>query len=112
MPRMSQPGADRAAEPLSRQMAPAAPRRLPPDEPAINAEIAHGIDPERCRDAEGCRQRAAERGPDRAAEVEADAVRRDRSMQVPLRHELRRNRLPCGRRQRSEGADQKREYEE
>src|SRR5580700_3900226 len=85
---------------------------MPPYQSAIDTKIARRIDPERRRDAEYGRERSSERRSDRAAEVEADAVRRDRGRQVLLGHELRRHRLPGGRRERPEGADQEREQEQ
>ena len=54
----------------------------------------------------------AERGPDRAAEVVADAVGRDRARQVLLRHETGQDRQPSGRVQRPRGAEQERRQQQ
>ena len=110
--RMAQPSADRAGEALGRQMARAAPRRMPPQQRAVDAEIGRRVDPERRRNAEGRREGAAERRPDGAADVEADAVHRDRDVQILLGHEQRRYRLPGRRREGRERAGEEREIEE
>ena len=54
---------------------------------AITREIGRREDPQRRRHAEMQDREAAERRPDRAAQVVGDAIGRDRAGQVRLRHE-------------------------
>ncbi|MHC2950829.1 hypothetical protein ACVIJX_007977 [Bradyrhizobium diazoefficiens] len=86
-------------------------RRAPPQERSDHGEIAQSIDPEGGRDAEPADDGATQRRPDGSADVDAYAVAGHGRGQVLPRDKLRDNRLPCGRGERSAGAEQKREQQ-
>src|SRR5262249_9492741 len=96
VPRVAETGTNGAVEPLDRQVLRSPLRRMPPQQSADHAEIADCVEPERRRDSHFGDHHAAQRRTDRAAAIDADAVRGHRLIQVLLGNELRNDRLPSG----------------
>ena len=84
-------------------------RRAPPHQDSDDAQRAQRIEPERRRQSQHADDDAGERRPDGAADVDADAVERDRRLQVLVRHQGGHDGLPRGRNQRGPRADEERE---
>src|SRR5262249_16159644 len=96
VPRVAETGTNGAVEPLDRQVLRSPLRRMPPQQSADHAEIADCIEPERRRDSHFGDNHAAQRRTDRATDIDADAVRCHRLIQVLLGNELRNDRLSSG----------------
>ena len=80
--------------------------RTPPLQRADDSQIAERINPERRSDAKGRGDDATQRGTDRAADIEADAVGGHGFRQVSPGNELRHDRLPSRGDQGGSRADQ------
>ena len=92
---------------------PAVLRRAPPQQRSRRSpRLDDGVDPERRDDAVGRNRHAAERGAERARNIDADAVGGDRRRQIVPGHQLRHDRLPGRHRQGAGGADQEREQQQ
>jgi hypothetical protein len=77
---MPKPGANGATELLDRQVPPPPLRWTPAKQHSHHAEIAHRIDPERYGKAESGKDHAAQGRADCSADIDADAVRCDRTL--------------------------------
>ncbi len=105
-------GANGAGEALGGQALRALARRPPPEQGGDDPEIADAEQPEGHSYAERGDDHAAERRPYRAAEVEPDAVGRDRAVEVAPRHQQRRGREPGRRAQRAADAEQESRHQQ
>ena len=97
-------GAHRRQQVLARQAGEAA-AAAPGEQRRQHRDDRHGVQRERQAGAAEQDQHAGQRRPDRAGQVEADAVQRDRLHQVLARHQFRHDRAPGRRGQRGADAD-------
>jgi formate dehydrogenase accessory protein FdhD len=74
--------------------------RFPPYQRADDAEIAHGVEPERRCETPRRDDDTGQRRTDRTTGIDADPVGGDRGLKIPFVNELRNDRLPGGRDQR------------
>ena len=109
---MPKAGANGAAELLDRQVPPPPLRWMPAKQHPDHAEIAHSVDKERHGKAKSGEDHAAQGRADRTADIDADAVRSDRTLQALRRNELRHDRLPGGGLQHAEYPVEKREQQQ
>ena len=93
---MPKASANGAAELLDRQLPPPPLRGTPPKQHPDHAEIAHSVHKERHGKAEIGEDHTAQGRADRSADIDANAVRSDRTLQALRRNELRHNGLPGG----------------
>src|SRR5580692_6060286 len=94
--RITNPGANGSSKRFGRQGRSAFRRCAPPYESGDDPNIAEGIEPEGRRNAKCSDDDAAERGPDRSANVDAHAVGRNGGWQIGLWHQLAHHGLPGG----------------
>src|SRR5438309_1306318 len=104
--------ANGAAELLDRQVPSSMPRWTPAEQHSDHAEIAHRVEPERHGKAEVGKNHAAQRWADGAADIDADAVGSDRTLQVLPGNELRHDGLPGGGLHRADDPVEKREQQQ
>ena len=106
---IAQAGAERSSELLAQAVVGIG-CAAPPQEGEAHDDIGENVDAVDGGRTESCEQEASQGRPDGAGDVDAERIERDGSLQVGSRNELRRDRLPCGRRQC--GADAAEESEE
>ena len=106
---IAQAGAERSSELLAQAVVGIG-CAAPPQEGKAHDDIGENVDAVDGGRTESCEQEASQGRPDGAGDVDAQGIERDGSLQVGSRNELRRDRLPCRRRQC--GADAAEESEE
>jgi hypothetical protein len=84
-------------------------RRAPPKQCPDNSKVAEGIYPEGCANPDSGYKYAAQSRANGPTDIDADTVRRDRRIQIPLGNKLRNDRLPGRGRQRTGYANEKSE---
>ena len=87
-------------------------RRPPPDQDRKEHQITYAAAPERNADAEPCDRVSCDRRTDRAGDVVARVVDRDRAVELGSRHQHRRDQEPRRRRERAPDAEQERRAEQ
>src|SRR5262245_43071144 len=91
---MPEAGANGATELFDRKVPPRSLRWTPPKQHSDHAEKAHSVHPERNGKAKIGKDHTAQGRADGSADVDANAVRGDRTLQALRRNELRHDRLP------------------